>query len=222
MPAKPPTGASSCKPCCCTASAPDRPMSIRNLDRLLDPRSIAVIGASDRVGSVGATVWRNVRAGHFGGRTYAVNHKRSTVCGEPAFARVADLPQAPDLALICTPPHTVAALVADLATRGTLAAIVMTAGLTAAQQQAALHAARAKPVIVVKAGRAGNGVKAAASHTGALAGSDVVIDAAIRRAGMLRVDTLQELFMAAETLARFRGDCDGGLTIMTNGGGAGV
>ena len=68
---------------------------------------------------------------------------------------------------------------------------------------AARAAARNKPVIVVKAGRAGNGVQAAASHTGALAGSDIVFDAAIRRAGMLRVDTLQDLFMAAETLARF-------------------
>ena len=87
---------------------------------------------------------------------------------------------------------------------------------------AARAAARNKPVIVVKAGRAGNGVKAAASHTGALAGSDIVFDAAIRRAGMLRVDTLQDLFMAAETLARFGGNRDDALTIMTNGGGAGV
>jgi acetyltransferase len=55
---------------------------------------------------------------------------------------------------------------------------------------AARAAARNKPVIVVKAGRAGNGLKAAASHTGALAGSDVVFDAAIRRAGMLRVENL--------------------------------
>ena len=87
---------------------------------------------------------------------------------------------------------------------------------------AARAAARNKPVIVVKAGRAGNGLKAAASHTGALAGSDIVFDAAIRRAGMLRVDTLQDLFMAAETLARFAGNRDEVLTLMTNGGGAGV
>ncbi len=87
---------------------------------------------------------------------------------------------------------------------------------------AARSAARNKPVIVVKAGRAGNGVKAAASHTGALAGSDIVFDAAIRRAGMLRVDTLQDLFMAAQTLARFRGNRSEVLTILTNGGGAGV
>ena len=70
---------------------------------------------------------------------------------------------------------------------------------------AARAAARNKPVIVVKAGRAGNGLKAAASHTGALAGSDMVFDAAVRRAGMLRVDTLQDLFMATETLAHFGG-----------------
>ncbi|HEY2925374.1 bifunctional acetate--CoA ligase family protein/GNAT family N-acetyltransferase [Piscinibacter sp.] len=308
-------------------------MSIRHLDRLLEPRSVAVVGASERVGSVGATVWRNLRAGQFAGRVYAVNPKHDTVGGEPAFARPADLPEAPDLALLCTPPATVPGLVAELAARGTRAAVVMTAGLSAAQKQAALDAARPnllrllgpncigvltphlglnasfahtdalagdvafvsqsgalvtavldwaksrrigfshmvslgeradvdfgdlldhlasdartrsillyiesieaprkfmsaaraaarnKPVIVVKAGRAGNGVKAAASHTGALAGSDAVIDAAIRRAGMLRVDTLQDLFMAAETLARFRGGSDGGLTLMTNGGGAGV
>src|SRR6185312_2280346 len=87
---------------------------------------------------------------------------------------------------------------------------------------AARAAARNKPVIVVKAGRAGQGMKAAASHTGALAGSDIVFDAAIRRAGMLRVDTLQELFSAIETLSRakpLRGDK---LIIMTNGGGPGV
>ena len=87
---------------------------------------------------------------------------------------------------------------------------------------AARAAARNKPVIVVKAGRAGNGVNAPASHTGALAGSDLVFDAAIRRAGMLRVDTLQDLFMAAETLARFGRNRDETLTLMTNGGGAGV
>ncbi|MES1161585.1 MAG: GNAT family N-acetyltransferase, partial [Rhizobacter sp.] len=94
---------------------------------------------------------------------------------------------------------------------------------------AARAAARNKPVIVVKAGRAGNGVKAAASHTGALAGSDVVFDAAIRRAGMLRVETLADLFVAAEALAHFRRPLHGTdvtqqerVTIVTNGGGAGV
>ena len=59
----------------------------------------------------------------------------------------------------------------------------------------------AKPVLVLKAGRSAAGARAAASHTGALAGSDAVYDAAFRRAGMLRVETMAELFDAAETLA---------------------
>ena len=87
---------------------------------------------------------------------------------------------------------------------------------------AARAAARNKPVIVVKAGRAGNGVKAAASHTGALAGSDIVFDAAIRRAGMLRVDTLQDLFMAARDAGPLPRQPRRGADLMTNGGGAGV
>jgi acetyltransferase len=87
---------------------------------------------------------------------------------------------------------------------------------------AARIAARAKPVIVVKAGRSQSGAQAALSHTGALAGADAVYDAAFRRAGMLRVFELREIFEAAETLGRglaVRGDR---LTILTNGGGAGV
>jgi acetyltransferase len=308
-------------------------MSIRHLYRLLEPRSVAVVGASNRVGSVGATVWRNLRAGRFKGPVFAVNPAHATLDGQPVFAGPADLPEAPDLAVICTPPSTVPALIEALGRRGTRAAIVMTAGMTPALKQAALAAARPhllrilgpnclglltphlglnasfahtdavagdvafvsqsgalvtavldwaktrrvgfshmislgehadvdfgdlldhlasdartrsillyiesitaprkfmsaaraaarnKPVIVVKAGRAGNGMKAAASHTGALAGSDLVFDAAIRRAGMLRVDTLQDLFMAAETLARFGANRDDALTLVTNGGGAGV
>jgi len=308
-------------------------MSIRHLDRLLEPKSVAVIGASDRAGSVGATVWRNLRAGHFAGPVWAVNPKHTTLDGGPVFARPADLPQPPDLAVLCTPPATVTGLIDELGRLGTRAAIVMSAGQSAAQKQAMLDAARPhllrvlgpnclgllsphlglnasfahtdalagevafvsqsgalvtavldwaksrrigfshmvslgeradvdfgdlldhlasdartrsillyiesieaprkfmsaaraaarnKPVIVVKAGRAGSGMKAAASHTGALAGSDIVFDAAIRRAGMLRVDTLQDLFMAAETLARFGRNRDEALTMMSNGGGAGV
>jgi acetyltransferase len=308
-------------------------VSIRNLDHLFDPASVAVFGASPRTGSVGATVLRNLRAAGFAGPIHPVNPKYREVDGLRAYARAAELPQAPDLAVICTPPATVPALIGEIGAAGTRAAIVLTAGLgpLLAQQMldaarphllrvlgpnciglmtprlglnasfahthalagelafvsqsgalltavldwsktrrigfsrlvslgeradvdlgdmldylasdahtrgillyiesvesprkfmsAARAAARNKPVIVVKAGRAGSGVHAAASHTGALAGSDIVIDSAIRRAGMLRVDTLQDLFMAAETLAHFRGNRSECLTIMTNGGGAGV
>jgi acetyltransferase len=87
---------------------------------------------------------------------------------------------------------------------------------------AARAAARNKPVIVVKAGRSTQGQQAAASHTGALAGSDDVFDAAISRAGMLRVHTLFQLFTAAELLARFRDNRSERLIVMSNGGGAGV
>jgi acetyltransferase len=87
---------------------------------------------------------------------------------------------------------------------------------------AARAAARNKPIIVVKAGRAPEGARAAASHTGALAGADDVFDAAIRRAGMLRVDTLLDLFGAVETLSHHQKVSGDRLAIMTNGGGAGV
>ena len=308
-------------------------MSVRHLDRLLEPRSVCVIGASNRAGSVGATVWRNLRAGTFSGRIEAVNPRHAMLDGVVCHARVADLAEAPDLAVICTPPKTLHGLIDELGRLGTRAAVVMTAGMDAAGKQALLEtarpyllrilgpnclglltprlglnasfahtgaapgalafvsqsgalvtamldwaktrrigfstlvslgeradvdfgdmldhlasdahtrsillyiesiesprkfmsaaraAARNKPVIVVKAGRAGAGVKAAASHTGALAGSDIVFDAALRRAGMLRVETLQDLFMAAETLARFSANRDRVLTMMSNGGGAGV
>lgn len=87
---------------------------------------------------------------------------------------------------------------------------------------AARAAARSKPVVVVKAGRAPEGAKAAASHTGALAGADDVYDAAIRRAGMVRVFSTKDLFGTVETLARARPLAGDRLAIMTNGGGPGV
>jgi acetyltransferase len=87
---------------------------------------------------------------------------------------------------------------------------------------AARAAARAKPVIIVKSGRHAQAAKAAATHTGALAGSDAVYEAAFRRAGLLRVDDLEELFEAAETLGRLRPYSGKRLAILTNGGGVGV
>ncbi|HEX5794784.1 MAG TPA: bifunctional acetate--CoA ligase family protein/GNAT family N-acetyltransferase [Geminicoccaceae bacterium] len=96
--------------------------------------------------------------------------------------------------------------------------------VTAARKfmSAARAASRLKPVIVLKAGRHAEGARAIASHTGALAGSDAVHEAAFRRAGMLRVANLLELFDAAAILASspvVKGDR---LAILTNGGGFGV
>jgi acetyltransferase len=316
-----------------TLPAKARPMSIRNLDSMFDPSSVAVIGASLRPGRVGTAAWRNLLAGGYRGAVLPVNPKYEHLDGHPVKAHVAGFAHAPDLALICTPPATVPGLIRELGAAGTRAAVVLTPGLDDAQKQAALDAARPsllrllgpdsigllaphlglnasaahtqalpgalafvsqsaglvtavldwaqgrqvgfshvvslgeradvdfgdmldylasdprtraillymeamesprkfmsaarsaarnKPVIVVRAGRSAQGQRAAESHTRALAGSDLVFEAAISRAGMLRVDTLQDLFMAAETLARFRGNTSERLIVLTNGGGAGV
>lgn len=87
---------------------------------------------------------------------------------------------------------------------------------------AARAAARSKHVIVVKAGRHEAGAKAAASHTGAMAGSDAVFDAAVRRAGVLRVTTIPDLFNMAEILSHQPAPRGPGLAIITNAGGPGV
>src|SRR3954468_13212068 len=87
---------------------------------------------------------------------------------------------------------------------------------------AARAAARVKPVVVVKSGRMAQGAKAAATHTGALAGADAVYDAAFRRAGILRVSDLRELFDCAETLGRVEAPAGKRLAILTNGGGIGA
>ncbi len=315
-------------------------MSTRNLEYLFAPRSVAVIGASERPASVGYTVMRNLLADGFEGPIWPVNPKYAQVAGRQAYASVKELPQAPELAVICTPPPTLPGLIEELGGRGSRAAVVLTAGVDGAADRKGRHitermlqaaqphllrilgpncvgflvpglglnasfaristvsgplafvsqsgalvtavldwansrgigfshfisvgdrldvdfgdlidylgsdphtraillyvesiktprkflsaaraAARNKPVIVVKTGRAPEGARAAATHSGVLAGADDVFDAAIRRAGMLRVENLLDLFVAVETLARgprFEGDR---LLIVTNGGGAGV
>lgn len=87
---------------------------------------------------------------------------------------------------------------------------------------ASRSAARAKPVIVIKSGRTTASARAAATHTGALAGSDAAAASAFRRAGLVRVDDLEELFTAAETLTCLKPVSGNELLIVTNGGGAGV
>ncbi len=108
--------------------------------------------------------------------------------------------------------------------RGTRAILLYIESVKDARKfmSAARAAARTKPVLVIKSGRHAQGAKAAATHTGALAGSDAVYDAAFRRAGLLRVFDLDELFAAAETLARRSSLSGPRLAILTNGGGVGV
>jgi acetyltransferase len=87
---------------------------------------------------------------------------------------------------------------------------------------ASRSAARAKPVVVIKSGRSEASARAAATHTGALAGSDAAVASAFRRAGLVRVDDLEDLFIAAETLTCLKPVAGDELLIVTNGGGAGV
>lgn len=322
-------------------------MSIRNLRPLFAPRSVALIGASERPGSLGATLLANLAAGGFRGAVYPVNPKYTELGGQPVFAGVAELPATPDLAIVCTPPATIPAIIRQLGEKGTRAAIVLSAGLAQARDErgrslkqamldaahpyllrilgpnsagllspalglnasvahsgalsgriafvsqsgalmtgvldrarsrgigfshfialgdssdvdlgdvldylandgatgsillyvdelryarkfmsAARAAARSKPVLVLKAGRSahggqgpGFGSRAAATESGALAGGDDVFDAAIRRAGMLRVFTTEELFAAVETLAHAKPLHGERLAILANGFGPGV
>lgn len=312
-------------------------MSVRNLDRLLKPRSIAVVGASNRPRSIGLALMTNLIGAGFKGPIYPVNPNESAVHGLNSVGEVAALPEAPDLAVIATPPDTVPPIVAELGKKGTKAAVVLTAGFEGAAgkertnqlleaarphllrivgpnclgiavpkigvnatfapaaalpgnlalltqsgaiatsvldwaqprgigfsavvsvgdmidvdfgdlldyfaldtgtdailiyaegvtharkfMSAARRAARLKPIVAIKAGRAEESARAASSHTGALAGTDAVYDAAFRRAGILRVNGFEEVFDAAATLARMSKQTSDELVIVSNGGGAGV
>src|ERR1700745_1852308 len=106
-------------------------MSSHNLRYLLAPQSVAVVGASDRAGSVGATVIRNLLGGGFRGPVWPVNLRHASVAGVRAYATPAQLPAAPDLAVICTPAPGIPDLIGQLGARGTRAAVVLSAGLEA-------------------------------------------------------------------------------------------
>jgi acetyltransferase len=87
---------------------------------------------------------------------------------------------------------------------------------------AARSVSRVKPIIVVKSGRSEAAARAATSHTGALAGKDEAYNAAFRRAGIIRVDTIAQLFNCAEALDKMNRPLGGNLAIITNAGGPGV
>ena len=150
-------------------------MSIRNLDHLLEPASVAVFGASPRTGSVGATVLRNLRAAGFAGPIYPVNPKYREIDGLRAYAQAAELPAAPDLAVICTPARTVPALIGEIGAAGTHAAVVLTAGLGPVLTQQMLDAARPHLLRVLGPNCIGLmtprlGLNASFAHTHALRG----------------------------------------------------
>ena len=127
-------------------------MSTRNLEHLFAPQSVVLIGASDRPHSVGATVLSNLLSGRapdrVGDSIMAVNPRYHELLGLPVYPDVRSLPIVPELAVIATPPESVPGLVAELAAKGTRAAVVLSAGMHRdhgdgrSHQQAMLDAAR--------------------------------------------------------------------------------
>ncbi|QOF71323.1 bifunctional acetate--CoA ligase family protein/GNAT family N-acetyltransferase [Aminobacter sp. SR38] len=119
-------------------------LTIRNLEFVLHPRSIAIFGASTRPGSVGAVVIENIVQGGFEGPIWPVNPKYREIAGRPCYRSAKELPEAPDLSVIVTPAETVPGIVRDLGNIGSKAAVVITAGLTVENglKQAMLEAAK--------------------------------------------------------------------------------
>jgi acetyltransferase len=309
------------------------------LDAMFTPNSVALIGATDRPGTVGRTILENLLRGSFQGKVYAVNAKHSELFGLKAYRSIRDIPQPVDLAVIATPAATVPQIIEECVDAGAKSAVVISAGFkergaegVALEQQiqqrlhrgsmrllgpnclglmnptiglnatfandppaagnvaflsqsgallsaildwshreavgfsaivstgsmldvswgdlinhfgddpytksillymesigdarsflsAAREVALTKPIIVIKAGRSEAASRAAASHTGALTGSDEVLDAAFRRSGVLRVHAIADLFYMAEVLGRQPRPKGPRLMILTNAGGPGV
>jgi acetyltransferase len=309
------------------------------LDAMFAPSSVAVIGASDRPGTVGRAILENLRRGKFQGKVYAVNAKHPEVLGLKTYASIRDIRGPVDLAIVATPAATVPQLIGECVDAGVQSAVVISAGFredgaegaalerqvqeqlrrgsmrllgpnclgimnptiglnatfvkdppragnvaflsqsgalqvaildwsereqvgfsaivstgsmldvdwgdliyyfgddphtksiliymeSVGNARSFLSAARevslTKPIIVIKAGRSQEASRAAASHTGALTGSDEVLEAAFRRSGVLRVHNIADLFYMAEVLSRQPRPKGPRLTILTNAGGPAV
>jgi acetyltransferase len=310
-------------------------LGIEKLDRIFNPQRVAVIGASEREGSIGAKIFRNLTTSGFAGKIYPVNPNRQTIQGLTAYPRVSQIPERIDLAVIATPADTVPAIVDECGASGVSGIIIVSAGFketgehgsnlerlilehqkkyglrvigprsfgiirpktslfaTFAEKRAApgkiafisqsaalcasaldwawnegigfsaivstgsmldvdvgdfldyfgldpqtrsimlyvesfrnprkfMSAARQltrdKPIVVVKAGRFRESKEAALSHSGALAGEDTVYDAAFKRAGVVRVEGINNLFASTEALTMQPNPAGTNLTIVTNAG----
>jgi len=314
-------------------------MSTRNLDKLFDPRSIAVIGASNKKGSVGYILLRNLIGAEYDGIVYPVNLSAQSVQGIQAYASISQVPRKIDLAVIAVPAKAVPETMRECGEADVASAVIVSSGFkeigaagkkleeevctiaerygvrivgpnclgyirtgmnlnvavahvippagrvaffsqsgalgtaildwAAANQvgfsafvsvgtmadvnfgdlidyfgadphtssiilyiesitdarrfmSAARHFAKSKPIIVVKSGRSARSALAAASHTGAIAGDDTLYSAAFRRAGVVRVDEIEDLFDVSEALSSVSNPRGPRLGIVTNAGGPGV
>jgi acetyltransferase len=310
-----------------------------NLDKIFNPKSVAIIGASDEEGSVGYAIVKNFTTLGYAGKVYFVNIRKPEILGVKTYQTVGQIPEPVDLAMIATPAKTVPDVVEQCGKAGIKGAIIVSAGfketgpegkaledriletkrkyglriigpncigiirprinlnatfedrvpkhgkvafisqsgalgsaildwaihenigfsnfvsvgsmidvdfgdlidyfgtdpqtksilmyiegITEARKfmSAARHFARTKPIIVVKAGKFTESAKAVASHTGSLAGEDDVYDAAFKRAGIVRVEEINDLFNAAEVLGTQPLPKGPNLAVITNAGGPGV
>ncbi len=323
-------------------------MSTKYLSNFFQAKSIAIVGANDREGSVGKTLTENVLKGDFKGDIYLINHHKTELYGRKAYSDIKKLPKCPELAIIVIPPAGIPEAISTLGKMGCKAVVIISAGLnitpvnpkekfepnktrtvldyvyemmdkydmrfigpnclgivsthggvngsfsatspikgnigmisqsgavacsvidwatgnnigfshiiTIGDQadvdfadcieylgqdkncnsivmymetiknskrflEVAYKVSKIKPIIVIKSGRSEEGMKAAASHTGALAGNDAIYTSAFKRAGIVRVSKFEDLYNTIKTLQykeRIKGK---NLAILTNGGGFGV
>jgi acetyltransferase len=314
-------------------------MGTLNLDKIFNPQSVAIIGASDSEGSVGYAIVKNFTRLGYAGKVYFVNIRKPEILGTKTYLSITAIPEPVDLAIIATPAKTVPDMVEECGKAGVKGAIIVSAGfketgpegkileqkilenakkygirivgpncigiirprtnlnatfvdkvpkagniaflsqsgalgsaildwaihenigfsnfvsvgsmidvdfgdlidyfgtdpktksilmyvegITEARKfmSAARHFARTKPIIVVKSGKFSESAKAAASHTGSLSGEDAIYDAAFKRAGIVRVEEIADLFNAAEVLGTQPLPKGSNLAIITNAGGPGV
>jgi len=320
------------------------PSNVMGIDRpalasFFSPRTVAVVGATDKAGSVGRTLLWNLITNPFGGTVFPVNPNHPNILGIKTYPTLKDVPEPIDLAVVVTPAPATPNVIREGVAAGVKCAIVISAGFKEIGQagveleqqvlaeaakggmrvigpnclgvmspnsglnatfatsmaragsvgfisqsgalctavldwshkmsvgfsafvsigsmvdvdwgdlisylgqdsrtksivlymesigdprsfiSAAREVALTKPIIVIKSGKTQAAARAAASHTGALTGSDEVLDAAFRRCGVLRVKTISELFYMAEVLAKQPRPKGPRLTIVTNAGGPGV
>src|SRR5689334_6231496 len=95
---------------------------------LLAPKSVALVGATEREGALGRLVWQNLAAGGLRGALSAVNPRHASVFGQRCYPRIGQLPQAPELAVLVTPARTVPQILDEAGAAGVRAAVVLSSG----------------------------------------------------------------------------------------------
>ena len=314
-------------------------MGVENLDKVFKPKSIAVIGASNKHGKPGYNIFRNLIGSGFDGVVYPIHPNSDSIQGVQAYKSIEEIPRVVDLAIVATPASVVLDVVENCGKKGIKGILIISAGfkeigekgvelekklleikekynlriigpncvgfilpylklnatfarampiegnialfsqsgavcgaildwaaasnvgfssfvsvgsmldvdfgdlidyfgmdmhtrsivlyvesITKARKfmSAARSFARSKPIIVIKSGRYKEGAKAASSHTGAMAGEDDIYDAAFKRAGIVRVKEINDLFNCASILAKQPRPTGPNMVIITNAGGPGV